>query len=162
MNKSKIKKISGVALIFVLLFAISWYLYEYLINSDMAAELILGKLLAKNNEILTKEWCYSTEIRVIYMSHVAAFFFKFCNNFKIVRMLTNVTLWTILFASLSYFFMVIQNKKSFIVGASFFYCQFQSIGYCLYYLVGFILFRLLECFCTLPGFIVWSIRKSLV
>ncbi len=135
MNKSKIKKISGVALIFVLLFAISWYLYEYLINSDMAAELILGKLLAKNNEILTKEWCYSTEIRVIYMSHVAAFFFKFCNNFKIVRMLTNVTLWTILFASLSYFFMVIQNKKSFIVGASFFLLP-VSINWLLFVLFG--------------------------
>ena len=50
--------------IFIALFVIGMNSVN-LINSDDASELILAKMLSKENRFLSRDWIYSSELRVI-------------------------------------------------------------------------------------------------
>ena len=49
---------------------------DFLLNSDDSSELVLGRLLASENRLLSKNWYYSTELRVVNTQIFYAFFFK--------------------------------------------------------------------------------------
>ena len=76
-----------------------FYIKEHLyarLNSDDASELILGKLLASENTLISKNWYYSTELRVLNTNIFYALLFKFTNNFFIVRMVSYLLMWIVL------------------------------------------------------------------
>ena len=55
-----------------------WFLnvnIERFLNSDDASELMLAKMLAEENRLITPNWFYSTELRVFNTQIVYAFFF---------------------------------------------------------------------------------------
>ena len=55
-----------------------YFLYKYIhlqLNSDDASELVLAHLLAKQKQIITPDWYYSTEIRFLNTNLVYAFMF---------------------------------------------------------------------------------------
>ncbi len=55
-----------------------WFLnvnMERFLNSDDTSELILSKMLAEENRLITPNWFYSTELRVFNTQIVYAFFF---------------------------------------------------------------------------------------
>ena len=58
---------------------------DHLINSDAASELILGRLLASENRLLSENWYYSTELRVLNTQIFYSFFFKLTDNWHLVR-----------------------------------------------------------------------------
>ena len=58
-----------------------------LINSDHSSELVLGKLLADEGGILSTNWFYSTEVRVLNTQLVYKALFTFTDDFHLVRYL---------------------------------------------------------------------------
>ena len=73
-------------------FYIKGHLYTRL-NSDDASELILGKLLASENTLISKNWYYSTELRVLNTNIFYALLFKLTDNFFVVRMVSYLLMW---------------------------------------------------------------------
>jgi len=69
------------------------------IDSDMSSELLLAKLLAEEGGILSKNWLYSTELRVLNTQLVFAAFFRLSDNWFLVRVLSTLLLWGILLGS---------------------------------------------------------------
>jgi len=69
---------------------------EDLLDADMSSELVLGKLLSQSGGILSNQWYYSTELRVINTQLVYSFFFHLFEDWQTVRILGNVTLYLIL------------------------------------------------------------------
>lgn len=76
------------------------------INSDLSSELLLSKILSQENAILTNQWYYSTELRVLNMQVISTLLFKFLDNWALIRAITNLVLYILLLAS--YIFMMKQ------------------------------------------------------
>lgn len=68
--KSKIYKIKNIILyallgiVWIMAVAIGWFRFDHLIDSDMSSELVLSRLLADENRILSPNWYYSTELSI--------------------------------------------------------------------------------------------------
>ena len=58
--------------------------YRFL-NSDDASELVLARILASENSILTKDWIYASELRVFNTNLVFAPMFYMFSSWKLVR-----------------------------------------------------------------------------
>ncbi|MBR4759096.1 MAG: hypothetical protein IK078_02975, partial [Lachnospiraceae bacterium] len=61
---------------------------NHLMHSDMAAEVILSKLLRDRGELISKEWFYSTEIRILYSHLVMTPLFYLFSDFHTVKVLS--------------------------------------------------------------------------
>ncbi len=60
-------------------------------NSDVSADLLLGKLLSQNGGVLSSDWFYSTELRVFQLQIVYKYMFRlFPNNWLMVMMSSTV------------------------------------------------------------------------
>ncbi|MDR1025323.1 MAG: hypothetical protein LBL56_06300 [Treponema sp.] len=106
----------GIVFLGIIFIAVISYLYgQRWLNSDHASEIILGELLAKENALLSRQWYYSTELRLVYQTLFFVPLFKIfgnLNNWVFIRaaaiFLNNALL------VISYIFMMrqtrIQNK----------------------------------------------------
>lgn len=96
-------------------FSIAWLALWYLaacvfvakyasnfIDADMSSELVLAKLLADEGSIISKNWFYSTELRVLNTQLVFMPLFLLFDNWHIVRALGTAILLAILAASAIY------------------------------------------------------------
>lgn len=57
------------------------------IDADMSSEMVLAKLLSRDGGILSKNWCYSSELRVLNNQLVFAPLFALFDNWQLVRTL---------------------------------------------------------------------------
>ena len=73
--------------------------FYYRINADDAGELILSSLLSKEHGIVSKNWYYSTELRVLNTQLVFAPLFFFIQNWHVVRVIGAMVLLLILILS---------------------------------------------------------------
>ena len=90
-------------LFFLLVFLNAFYLENWL-DSDMAAEMMFSKLLAKEGRIFASQnWFYSTEFRFLYTQLVMAPLFRILSNWHVIRMITNVIFYLLMLVS--YFYM---------------------------------------------------------
>lgn len=64
------------------------FFLDHLMHSDTTAEVILSKLLADENKLITKNWFYSTEIRIVYSQLIMMPLFKVFADFKLVKLLS--------------------------------------------------------------------------
>lgn len=64
---------------------ITFFAASHILDSDMSAELVLAKQLASEHKLLTTEWFYSTEIRIVNTQLIAVPLFLLCDSFRIVR-----------------------------------------------------------------------------
>ena len=78
--------IAGVIILALVLFCI--IKPDNLMHSDMAAEVILSKLLADQNQLITKDWFYSTEIRIVYSHLIMIPLFKIFQSYRLVKILS--------------------------------------------------------------------------
>lgn len=87
-----------------LLFWNAFYLENWL-DSDMAAEMMFSRLLAEEGKLFaTTGWYYSTEFRFLYTHLIMGPLFRICDNWHVIRMITNVIFYLLLL--LSYFYMM--------------------------------------------------------
>ena len=119
----------------------------YLLDSDMSSELVLGKLLSDEKGIMSKNWYYSTELRVLNTQLLYAFFFNFTDNWRHVRLLSDVVLHGCLSASVIYFCRKADfGKYSFAVAfctvfalsASYFYILLMGCYYIPHFVIAFL------------------------
>ena len=91
-----------------------WFLNKnlgMLLNSDDSSELILSRLLADENRLITPAWFYSTELRVFNTQIVYAFFFKFFDNWHRVRLVSTILMSLIMAIAAYWLFRVFKLKK---------------------------------------------------
>ena len=72
---------------------------DHLMHSDMSAEVVLSKLLSDENSILSKNWYYSTEIRVVYSHLIMAPLFKICSSYRVVKTISIFIFYALLILS---------------------------------------------------------------
>ena len=72
------------------------------IDSDMASEMILSRLLAQEGGILSRNWYYSTELRVLNTQLITSLLFRFCDSWHVVRVVSSGIHVLLMLASLYY------------------------------------------------------------
>lgn len=65
---------------------------DNLMHSDMAAEVILSKLLSEEGRLLSPNWFYSTEIRIVYTQLVMTPLFLIFSDYGTVKLLSIIIL----------------------------------------------------------------------
>ena len=108
---------------------------ENILDSDMSSELVLGKLLSKENTIISKNWNYSTEIRVFDSAIVYAFLFKFIKSWRMVRLIGNLLCLISIFL-VSYFICKLLKMKEYFPYVAFALTLPISRDYYKFYLIG--------------------------
>lgn len=98
----------GCFLLFVLSVVVSlvttYYVTGNVLDSDASSEMILAHQLAQTGKIMTMDWLYSTEIRVLNSQLVFALFFHFFEDWHMVRFCSAVLLQGVMVAT--YWFML--------------------------------------------------------
>ncbi|MCR5282147.1 MAG: hypothetical protein K6E18_02155 [Lachnospiraceae bacterium] len=90
----------GVLSVTILALVLYTFLYlNHLMHSDMAAEVILSKLLAERGEWISTEWFYSTEIRILYTQLVMTPLFWIFSDFHTVKVLSILIFLLLLLAA---------------------------------------------------------------
>lgn len=75
---------------------------DNLMHSDTTAEVILSKLLADENKLITKSWYYSTEIRIVYSQLLMTPLFKVFSDYRLVKTLSVFIFYALLIAAYVY------------------------------------------------------------
>ncbi len=75
---------------------------DNLMHSDTTAEVILSKLLADENKLITKSWYYSTEIRIVYSQLLMMPLFKVFSDYRLVKTLSVFIFYALLIAAYVY------------------------------------------------------------
>ena len=148
------------------------------LNSDYSSEMVLGKLLADESTFVSRNWHYSTEIRLIYQTIFTMPLFKILGhyeNWALIRAL-NILLNNIVLI-LSYLFMTRQMKmqlKWIIITSLFLLIPVSTSYWGIVTFGGYYIFFIAQLFCclglfiglinndgtakkTLPGFILFTI-----
>lgn len=133
---------------------------NYTLNSDDSSELTLGKLLSDEGTFISKNWYYSTELRVVNTNLIYPLAFKLTDSWHRARMITTGIFYILLlfgFYSLSRAF---QFKKHFALFASFLYIPFsyiyfeyilKGLHYLPYVLISFAMLCMAEFYATKTG-----------
>ena len=129
--------VSGVILALVF-FCFVWFInarIDYLINSDDSSELILGHLLASENQLLSKNWHYSTELRVVNTQIFYAFFFKIFHSWHKVRIASYICLYMVMLVAYRFMCRGLKIREYFLITAVLLMLPFSE-GYFLFVLKG--------------------------
>lgn len=97
----------------------TYYVSGHILDSDASSELVLAKQLAETGNILSRDWIYSTELRVVNTQLVYALMFRIFSDWFLVRFCSALVLQAIYI--LSYGFMLHQagfSKNQFYMSAS--------------------------------------------
>lgn len=122
MKKDKLKKsilticpfvILGCIVTIMMLYLKKYFMLE--MDDDNAAEMILSWLLHRDGGIISKDWIYSTEIRVINIQIIYSFLFNFFSNWLTIRVIGNGIMYIILLGTVYYLCSQIKLKKYFII-----------------------------------------------
>ena len=74
-----------------------------LLDADMSSELVLAQQLKQTGGILSSNWYYSTEVRVLNTQLVYSLLFHVFDDWQTVRLVGNITLYLALLASYYFF-----------------------------------------------------------
>ena len=100
-----------------------------IISSDESSEMILGSLLASENSIISKNWHYSTELRVLNANIFYSFFFHFTDSWHLVRVCALFSMYMLLLVVYWGLSRVCKFNKFFAVTAVVFFLPFSSDYY---------------------------------
>jgi len=133
------------------------------LNSDHSSEMVLGKLLADENTFVSRNWQYSTEIRLIYQTIFIMPLFKLIGryeNWALIRafaiLLNNMVL------VLSYLFMARQMKvqtKWICITGLFLIIPISAVYWDIVIFGGYYAFLITQLFCCL-GLIIRLINNA--
>ena len=89
--------LSAITLLCLILYCVIWP--DNLMHSDTAAEVVLSKLLSGEGGIISKNWFYSTEIRIIYTQLIMAPLFWIFSDYTVVKLISIVIMDLLLVAA---------------------------------------------------------------
>ncbi len=130
MEKKYLKLLPWFCLIglFCFLSVFMWNHVDYLIDSDMSSEMVLARLLAEENKLITPNWYYSTEIKILSTQLIYSFFFRIFHDWTIIRVLSCIVSYVILLISYYYLLRQMKYEKLFAISAIFFFMPLSD-GY---------------------------------
>ncbi|MBO5450635.1 MAG: hypothetical protein J6A11_03725 [Lachnospiraceae bacterium] len=99
---------------------------DYLLGADESSELLLGKLLAEENHVLSQNWYYSTELRFLNTQLIYALCFKLFSNWHVVRVVASAILYLIMLISYYYLCRQLKRQKYFAITASILLLPFSA------------------------------------
>lgn len=98
-----------------------------LLDSDMSSEMVLGKLVSGGNGVLSRNWFYSTEIRVLNNQIIFGLLFHIFGSWHRVRVASAIVLSLVMLASFFYLCRELGIQKYFPYAASFLFLPFSVI-----------------------------------
>lgn len=99
-------------IVFLALAVLNLFYQDNWLDSDMAAEMIFSRLLAKEGRLIaTPNWYYSTEFRVLYTQLIMTPLFYITDNWHLIRMVTNLLSYVLMLASYFYMLKSLQTDK---------------------------------------------------
>lgn len=102
--------------IFGLLIYLNIFHLSHWLDSDMAAEMIFSRLLAEENKwFATTNWYYSSEFRILYTQLVMGPLFRWTQNWHVVRAMTNLVFYVLLFGSYGYMMRPLKLQKKWVI-----------------------------------------------
>ncbi|MDE7197864.1 MAG: hypothetical protein K2O15_03160, partial [Lachnospiraceae bacterium] len=101
-----IKALPWICLIglFFYLSVFMWLHGDCLTDSDISSEMLLARLLNKEHVLISKNWYYSTELRVLNIQILYSFFFHIFQDWTMVR--TGACVVSYLLMLVSYYYMM--------------------------------------------------------
>lgn len=120
---NRIKKSIPYIWLVVIILGMVIFVHHYFIldaDDDTGAEMILSFMLSKSHGILSRNWIYSTEIRVINTQLIYSLLFHFFEDWQYVRTIGNAIMYVILIMSVGYLCSQLQIKKYFVLVAALF------------------------------------------
>jgi hypothetical protein len=108
MKKNTLKKTSHITALLLLAAAVLFLIIfmhihiDRILNADDSSELVLAKLLSENKEILSGDWYYSTELRVLNTQLIYTPFFWIFKSWHMVRVCSLAVMYCILIAGARY------------------------------------------------------------
>jgi len=120
-SKSKFKYLAIIWWLFMFcgLAVFLWGHIDCLLDSDMSSELVLAELLADENALISKNWFYSTEIRVLNTQIFYAPLFKISSDWHFVRVAGTVLMLALMSLGLYYMFCKMRCRSAFPMAAAF-------------------------------------------
>ena len=82
---------------------VTWHASGHLLDSDASSELVLAEHLAETGRIMSEDWYYSTELRVVNTQLVFAPLFHIFDDWRLIRFTGAMILQGILVASYYFF-----------------------------------------------------------
>ncbi len=149
----------------------AYYASVRISDSDAASELVLGNLLARQNRIITTDWYYSTEIRMVNTNLVYLALFKVLDNWHTVRFAASLVFVALLAGSYCYFCRQLKiSRQAFFLSAALlvlpvnvFYGKFilYHSYYAPLYIYGFLIAGLTLAYVVGKGDPLWKQRLRL-
>ena len=103
-------------MIFLMLVFLNIFYQDHWLDSDMAAEMMFSKLLAKEGRLFaTPDWYYSTEFRFLYTHWIMGPLFRICDNWHVIRAITNIASYVLMLASYFYCMKPLKVKKGLVI-----------------------------------------------
>lgn len=96
-----------------------WVCGDRLTDSDLSSEMVMAKLLHEEHAFLSKNWFYSTEIKVLNMQIFYSLFFNFFQDWTMVRTATCLTTYLLMLVSYYYLLHQMGYDRVFAVSAVF-------------------------------------------
>ena len=119
-NKTNIITILAYVTLFFAFLINVWMLTKnyWLVDSDMAHEMLLSKHMVDTGRFISKDWYYTTELRVFNINIIFAFFlFIFSDNWMLARLFGSISIYLIFITSIYYLFKATDNKKYWVFAA---------------------------------------------
>lgn len=106
--------------IWIMLIGLTYYTAGNILDADASNVLVLSNFLAQNNAIASTGWRYFTELHILNMQIVYAFYFHLFESWRLVRVFGAVTLQLIFVCSYWYLFRQAKiSTKAFFYSAAF-------------------------------------------
>ena len=96
-------------------------------SSDEASEMVLGNLLASEGKLISKNWYYSTELRVLNTNIFYSLFFHLTGSWHRVRLLTTVSMYLLFLLAFYGMSRVCGFRKYFSLVAAVLFLPFSEI-----------------------------------
>ena len=102
---------------------------DYTLNTDDASEFALGKFLAEEGSLISKNWYYSTELSVINTNLIYPFVFRLSDSWHRVRVISTAVIYLIMLAAYYGLSRAFRFKKYFALTAALFFIPFSGTFY---------------------------------
>lgn len=114
-------RVCAAVFVFAVIFIIltTWHMSGTLLDSDASSELVLAEHLAETGRILSEDWYYSTELRVVNTQLVFAPLFHIFDDWRLIRFTGALILQGILAASYYFFTRCAKlSRNDFLLGSA--------------------------------------------
>ena len=99
------------------------------LDSDNASELILGRLLAEEGDLITEKWYYGNELYVLNTNLFYSAFFRLFDSWHRVRLFSLISMYLVLLVSYYWMCSVYNIKKYFALSAALLIVPFSNEYY---------------------------------